>query len=264
MELPVTLVIITLNEENNIARCIQSVPFAREVIVVDSFSTDRTSQLAIGLGARVIKRPFNGYREQKQFAIEQATSPWVLSLDADETLSPMLQEEIKSELNHPRADGYKMPRLSFHLGKWIRYGGWYPDYQTRLFKKEKASWKGGTVHEHVVIEGELAVFENDLHHFVFRDFEDQIDTNNEFSSLGANELLRRGEKFSLLKLIFKPLGKFLECFLWKRGFLDGPEGFIIALGAAQSIFLKYAKLWEAQVVSARTVYSHLGSKGMGI
>ena len=257
LKLMLSLVVITLNEEHNIARCIKSVPFASEVIVVDSFSSDKTKEIAESLGARVIQRPFAGYRDQKQFGLEQATETWVLSLDADEALSPLLQDEIKSTLLNPALDSYEMPRLSFHLGKWIRHGGWYPDFQHRLFKREKASWTGGDVHEFIKVEGTSGRLKSDLHHYVFRDLDDQIDTNNEFSSLGAKELMRRGAKFSLLRLIFKPIGKFFECYIWKRGFLDGPEGFIIALGASQSTFLKYAKLWESQVVRARTIYHDL-------
>lgn len=241
-----SLVIITLNEESNIERCLQSVPFATEKIVVDSFSKDSTCEKAQKAGARVIQRPFTGYRDQKQFALDQATMPWVLSLDADEALSPALQQEIVNTLKNPVHDGYRMPRCSFHLGKWIRHGGWYPDYQLRLFKKEKAKWVGGQVHEDVEVSGSVGTLKNDLQHFVFKNFEDQIETNNEFSSLGARDLATRGRKFSLLKAVFKPTGKFLECYIWKRGFLDGPAGFIIALGAAQSLFLKYAKLWEQE------------------
>jgi glycosyltransferase involved in cell wall biosynthesis len=244
-KLPLSLVIITLNEETNIVRCIESAPFASEVIVVDSLSTDRTVEFAEKHGARVLKHKFQGYRAQKQFALDEASQPWVLSLDADEALSPELQAEIAAVVSESSHDAYRMPRCSFHLGRWIRYGGWYPDFQTRLFRRERARWTGGEVHERPEIKGTVGTLKADLLHYVFRDFDDQIDTNNEFSSLGARELLRRGDSFSLWRLVFKPLGKFFECYIWKRGFLDGAAGFIIALGASQSLFLKYAKLWEA-------------------
>jgi glycosyltransferase involved in cell wall biosynthesis len=245
MKIPLSLVIITLNEEANIARCLKSVPFAAEYILVDSLSTDRTVEIAKSLGARVETRPFTGYRDQKQYALSLATGPWVLSLDADEALSPELAIEIQEVLKNPTHEGYRIPRCSYHLGRWIRHGGWYPDYQNRLFKKEKSSWQGGHVHEYMEIKGSIGTLKHDLYHYVFRDLEDQIDTNNEFSTLGAQELVRQSRPFSTLKLVFKPLGKFIECYIWKRGFLDGPAGFIIALGAAQSLFLKYAKHWEA-------------------
>ncbi len=246
MKLPLSLVIITLNEEKYIADCIMSVPFASEIIVVDSFSTDKTSEIAQGEGAKVLTQKFLGYRKQKQFALGVATQEWVLSLDADERLSEELQNEISSILGNPKFNGYRMPRCSFHLGRWIRHGGWYPDYQTRLFRKELAKWSGGEVHEHVVVSGSLGTLKNEIQHFVFSDLADQIETNNEFSSLGARELAKQNRRFSLAKLVFKPMGKFFECYFWKLGFLDGVAGFIIALGAAQSLFLKYSKLWEAQ------------------
>lgn len=245
-KLGLSLVVITLNEEKNIARCIQSVPFASEIIVVDSESSDRTTEIAKGLGAQVSLRKFAGYRAQKEFATQQASQEWVLSLDADEALSPELASEIQLELTRARYEVYRMPRLSFHLGKWIHHGGWYPDYQTRLFKKKAAQWVGGAVHEHVESSYPTGTLKGNILHYVFEDFSDQVHTNNEFSLLGAQALLEKGETFKISKLALKPLGKFLECYLWKRGFLDGAPGFIIALGAAQSLFLKYAKLWEFQ------------------
>jgi glycosyltransferase involved in cell wall biosynthesis len=249
MGLPLSLVIITLNEENNVSRCIQSVPFAQEIIVVDSLSTDRTREIAKSLGAKVIEKSFLGYREQKQFALNQATLPWVLSLDADETLSAELKAEIEGVLKSPDSQAYRMPRLSFHLGRWIRHGGWFPDYQTRLFKRDSGSWFGGTVHEVLKVKGTTKTLRNNICHYVFKDLSDQIQTNNEFSSLGALQLIEKKEKFSLVKLIFRPVGKFVECYLFKRGFLDGVPGLIIALGAAQSLFLKYSKLWESELLN---------------
>jgi len=243
-KLPLSLVVITLNEERNIERCIRSVPFAKEIIVVDSFSEDKTVKIAETLGAKVIQRKFTGYRDQKQFAMEQAKESWILSLDADEALSPDLKRELPHLLLRQDADGFRIPRCSFHLNKWIRHGGWYPDYQNRLFKRGLGKWVGGEVHEHLEISGVVVTLEHDLQHFVFSGLSDQIDTNNEFSSLGAKDLKAKGESFSILKLVFRPMGKFLESYFWKRGFLDGAPGLIIALGAAQSLFLRYAKLWE--------------------
>ena len=228
-KMPVSLVVITFNEEKNIERCIRSVPFATEVIVVDSLSQDRTTEIAVGLGARVIERNFEGYRNQKQFAIEQATQPWVLSLDADEALSAELQAEILRALHRPEFDGFRIPRCSHHLDRWIKHGGWYPDYQTRLFKKDSGRWVGGEVHEQAMVDGTLGTMESDILHFVFEDLTDQIETNNEFSSLGAKQLKMKGEAFSFLKLALRPVGKFFECYIWKKGFLDGSAGFIIAL-----------------------------------
>ncbi len=243
-KLDLSLVVITLNEEKNIERCLKSVPFAREVIVLDSKSKDRTVDIAQSLGARVFSQEFKGYRQQKADALALATQSWILSLDADEYLSPNLQTEIKSVLTNPLFNGYKMPRKSFHLGRWIYHGDWYPDFQTRLIKRNRAYWKGGQLHESMFVEGKVGTLEGEIYHNVFRDLADQIDTNNEYSTLGANDAYQSGRKFYSWQLLLKPIFKFLECYLWKLGFLDGAPGFIIALAAAQSSFLKYSKLWE--------------------
>lgn len=246
-KLPVSLVIIALNEEKNIERCIRSVPFASEVVVLDSHSTDKTVELANSLGAKVYQKEFMGYRLQKQYAHDLAKQPWVLSLDADEALSVDLKNEIIALFGKTLVcDGYKMPRLSFHLGRWIKHGGWYPDYQLRLYKKQNASWMGGEVHEKVELKGHLGILKNNIEHFVFENLTEQIKTNNRYSSQGALDLFKKSKKFRIVKLVFKPLGKFIECYFVKLGFLDGAAGFIIALGAAQSMFLKYAKLWEME------------------
>jgi glycosyltransferase involved in cell wall biosynthesis len=246
---PVSLVIIALNEEKNIQRCIQSAPQVFEVIVVDSFSADRTAEFAQKAGARVVQNEFQGFRAQKEYATNLASQPWVLSLDADEALSSALSKEIDLlfEKKQDHIAAFKIPRLSFHLGRWIKHGGWYPDYQTRLFQKNKAQWVGGQVHESVSTKEKVEKLKNPIHHYVFENLEDQMATNNRYSSEGAKDLIKKGENFSLLKLVFKPIGKFFETYFWKLGFLDGSAGFIISLGAAQSLFLKYAKLWEFKV-----------------
>jgi len=141
-----------------------------------------------------------------------------------------------------------MPRVSFHLGRWIRHGGWYPDRKTRLFNKQKAHWGGYNPHDKVIVNGETKKLKNDIRHYVFKDLRHNIDTNNSYSSIMAEDLYKNGKKFSMMLLLFKPLGKFLETYVYKRGFLDGLPGFIIAVGAAYSMFLKYAKLWELENV----------------
>lgn len=250
-KLPVTLAIITLNEESNISRCIESVPWASEVIVVDSGSTDQTVAIARKLGAVVQHQDFLGFRKQKQVAVEMASYNWILSLDADEALSQELSEEIQKKFKDDlKADGYMMPRLSYHMGRWIRHGGWYPDYQLRLFNKHTAHWGGGHVHEKVVAE-KVERFKNNIHHWVFRDLTHQVEANNRYSGLGAQDLKDKKKKFNILKLIFKPISKFLECYVTKRGFLDGLPGFIIAVGAAYSVFLKFAKLYELESVKSK-------------
>jgi glycosyltransferase involved in cell wall biosynthesis len=248
-KLALSVVVITLNEEANIGRCLKSVPFAKEIVVLDSESQDRTREIAESLGAKVVVQKFKGYRQQKADALALATQRWILSLDADEVLSPELQNEICEMVQASSRDGFRVPRCSFYLGRWIRHGGWYPDYQTRLFKREKGSWAGGGVHEVLKVNGRIGTLRNDLHHFVFKNLEDQIDTNNEYSTLGAKDLYESGKNFYRWQLVLKPLQKFIDCYFRKLGFLDGAPGFIIALGAAQSVFLKYSKFWELKLKS---------------
>jgi len=245
--LPLSLVVVTLNEEANIERCLRSVPFASDVVVVDSFSTDRTAEIAQKLGASVIQEKWRGYGPQKAFAVSKAKNDWVLSLDADEALSPELQQEIQAKFAslNPKV-GYEIPRKSYHLGRWIHHGGWYPDAQLRLFNRQHSQWSQDALHEKVQVKSK-ARLQSDMLHWVFEDLSDQVLTNDKYSSLGAGNLAKAGKEFSLLKLIFKPWTKFVECYFLKLGFLDGLPGFIIAVGAAYSIFLRHAKLWEMKM-----------------
>ena len=246
LQLPMSLVVITLNEEANIERCLKSVPFAAEIIVVDSFSTDRTVEIAQKCGARVIQEKWRGFGAQKAFAAQAARHDWILSLDADEALSPELAQELQQKFTQldPVA-GYRLPRLSYHLGRWIRHGGWYPDYQLRLFNKKFAQWNTAELHEKVEVKKALDLQSN-LLHWVFKDISDQVKTNDRYSSLGADALYEKGKRFSLVKLVAKPISKFLETYFWKLGFLDGIAGFVISVGAAYSVFLRWSKLWEVE------------------
>lgn len=245
-KLPISLVIITLNEEAHLERCIRSAPFVDDIVVVDSFSTDRTVEIAEKCGARVFQEKWRGYGPQKAFATSQAKNDWILSLDADEALSPELAAEILERFSDLKPEaGYLFPRRSFHLGRWISHGGWYPDYQLKLFNKAKSSWNSAGLHEKVEV-GSALKMRRDLLHWVFDNLSDQVLTNDRYSTLGAQELATSGKKFSYLKLIFKPFGKFVETYFFKRGFLDGLPGFIISIGAAYSLFLKFAKLWEIE------------------
>lgn len=245
-KLPISLVVITLNEEVNIERCLRSVPFASEIIIIDSGSQDKTTLIATQLGARVYQEAWRGFGPTKRRGVDLASQDWILSLDADEALSAELAQEIFQLFKTSQQDqhhGYRIPRLSFHLGKWIRFGGWYPDYQLRLFNKKYANWSDSPVHEKVNCS-KVGVLSKNILHYVFRDLSHNVETNNRYSTLGMQALLEKKEKFSLAKLIFKPIGKFIECYLVKQGCRDGIPGFIIATGAAYSLFLKYAKLWE--------------------
>jgi len=250
MSVKISGAIITFNEEKNIKRCIDSLKeVCDEIVVVDSLSSDNTVSIAKELGAKVIEQKFLGHIAQKQLAVDNCSNDWILSLDADEELSKELIEELKELIKKPlSAEAYSMPRVSFHLGRWIRHGGWYPDRKTRLFNKQKAHWGGYNPHDKVIVNGETKKLKNDIRHYVFKDLRHNIDTNNSYSSIMAEDLYKNGKKFSMMLLLFKPLGKFLETYVYKRGFLDGLPGFIIAVGAAYSMFLKYAKLWELENV----------------
>lgn len=250
-KLPLSLVVITKNEEDNIERCLRSVPFADDLVVVDSGSTDETVILAERHGARVFTEAWRGYGPQKRFAVGKSANDWVLCLDADEALSPELAREIQDRFSglDERA-GYLIPRKSFHLGRWILHGGWYPDYQLRLFNRSYAQWGEEEIHEKVEVERKEKLKEPILH-WVFEGVSDQVMTNDKYSSLQARELAKKGKRFSLLKLITKPWSKFMECYFFKGGFRDGLPGFIIAVSAAYSVFLRWSKLWEIEKLPRR-------------
>lgn len=245
---PLSVTIISLNEEGNIARAIESVRgFAQEVLVVDAGSTDHTTEIARHLGAKIITNPWRGYGQQKNFAQSQAAHDWVLNLDADEEVSPELAIEIQQTLERDESGntlGYSVPRLSKYLGKWIRHGGWYPNRLVRLAHRKNAKWTEPDVHEELVVNGAVTPLTHDLLHYPFIDIRDQVQTNLKFSKLGSEVLRARGQAASLLHLLGKPIGKFLETYVLKGGFRDGIPGLIISINAAHSIFLKYAYLFE--------------------
>ncbi len=248
----VSLVVITLNAEAHIAECIRSVPFASDIVVLDSGSTDQTVNIAKNLGARVFVEEWRGFGPQKRRATELAKTDWILNLDADEALSPPLQEELQQMLaGQFKHAAYAIPRVSFHLGRWIWHGGWYPDWQIRLYNRAKANWSTAQIHEKVETGGDLGHLRKPILHYVFKDLSHQVETNNRYSTLGAETLNEKGRGFWLVHLLLKPKVKFFETYIWKRGFLDGLPGFIIAVGAAYSVFLKWAKLWELKKLKSK-------------
>ncbi|MDT8446926.1 MAG: glycosyltransferase family 2 protein [bacterium] len=242
--------IITLNEERNLAACLDSLDFCDEWVVVDSLSQDATCEIARSKGAKVIDQAFLGHVRQKQLAVDSCSHDWVLCLDADERISPELRASILALKNQeePELAGYQVNRLSWHLGRWIRHGGWYPDRNIRLFDRRRGHWAGYDPHDKVEVEGPVGLLTGDLHHYVFKDLAHNVATNNSYSGIMAKDLAQAGKGPSLLKLLFKPPWKFVECYVLKAGFLDGMAGFIIAVGAAYSLFLKFAKLWEQQTL----------------
>lgn len=243
---PLSALVITLNEEKNLSRCLKSLAFADEILVIDSGSTDRTVEIAKQAGARVLQRPWPGYGQQKNFGMQQAKNDWVLSVDADEEVSSELKSEILDFLGQQQQKkefwGASVPRRTWYLGRWIYYGGWYPNRLVRLSHRQHSRWTEPEVHEQLVVDGSVFELKNDLFHYTFRDVGEQVTTNVRFSRLGAKVAKSRGEKGSLLRILFKPIGKFLETYVWKLGFLDGLPGFVISINAAHSIFMKYVEL----------------------
>jgi glycosyltransferase involved in cell wall biosynthesis len=238
----ITATIITLNEERHIARAIESLRCCDEILVLDSGSVDRTTELAEKLGARVIESPWRGYAGQKNWAAEQAAHDWILSLDADEALSEALEGEIWNlKKSGPKYDAYTMPRLAQYLGRWILHGGWYPDRKIRLYNRHRARWVGDFVHESVQVRGRVGHLESNLLHFTCDSLSEHLKTMDRYTTLAAEELVSRKAHLGWNHLILDPAWTFLETYFFRAGFLDGIEGLTIAYMAALYTFLKYAK-----------------------
>jgi glycosyltransferase involved in cell wall biosynthesis len=238
----ITATIITLNEERNIARAIESLRCCDEILILDSGSVDRTVELAEKLGARVIEAGWRGFAGQKNWAAEQAAHDWILSLDADEALSESLEAEVLTlKKNGPRFDGYTMPRMANYLGRWILHSGWYPDRKVRLYDRRKAKWIGDFVHESVVVSGRVGHLESNILHFTCESLSEHVKTMDRYTTLAAQEIAARRLQVPLWRLILEPSWTFWKSYVVQRGFLDGLEGLVIAYMAGFYTFLKYAK-----------------------
>jgi glycosyltransferase involved in cell wall biosynthesis len=248
-----SVTIITLNEADHIAAAIDSASWADEVIVVDSGSTDDTVAIARSKGVRVETRAWSGYIDQKNFAQGLAANDWIFSLDADERITPALAGEVLALLTtEPPRKGYRIPRVAYHLGRWVRTTDFYPDYQTRLYDRRSARWTGmGYVHESVNVDGGPGQLANELQHFSFRDLRDQLDRINHYTTLAARQMHEQGQRTGPLAIVTHPPAAFLRNYLLRRGFLDGTVGLTISLMNSYSVFLKFAKLWELQNNSQR-------------
>jgi glycosyltransferase involved in cell wall biosynthesis len=240
----ITAVIITKDEEANIARCIEAVRnLAEEVIVIDSGSTDKTAAIAESLGARVFCRDWTGYGPAKQDGIDRASYDWILALDADEVVTSSLKDEIIKTLQkkHEYA-GYYIRRKTMFLGRWINYCGWYPDYVLRLFRKSKGSFNGAFVHEKVRLEGPAGRLKSDLLHYSYKNLNQYFEKFNKYTTLGAQEALDRNKRAGWYDIIFRPPASFFKHYIVKLGFLDGVEGFLISFLSSMAVLTKYAKL----------------------
>jgi glycosyltransferase involved in cell wall biosynthesis len=238
----ISAAIITYNEQANIARAIESLRCCDEVVVVDSGSSDRTTEIAANLGARVVEAPWRGYAGQKNFASEQAAYDWVLSLDADEALSEALEAEIwQIKKNGPQYDAYTMPRMARYLGRWIMHSGWYPDRKVRLYDRRKACWTGKYVHETVRVDGRVGHLRANLLHYTFNSLSEHLKSMDRYTTLAAEELVARRYRVGWDDLVLDPLFTFVRTYFFRAGFLDGAEGLTIAFMASFYNFLKYAK-----------------------
>ncbi len=238
----ISATLITKNEEQNLPRALRSLGCCDEIIVVDSGSTDRTVEVARRLGAKVIERDWAGYAAQKNFAAEAAENDWILALDADEALSQELQSELANLKNQgPTFDAFRFPRLAEYLGKWIFHSGWHPDRKVRLYDRRKARWVGEFVHESVEVDGSVGELRGNLLHYTCPTFSRHMQTVDRYTSLAAREMIARGQRVTLGRLLLGPPWAFFRTYVLKLGFLDGFRGLIIAHMAAFYVFAKYVK-----------------------
>ena len=240
-----SVVVITLDEASNITDALASVTWADEIVVVDCGSRDETVALARRHTDRVSHRDWTGYGDQKNHATGLATHDWVLSLDADERVSPELAAEIATLLGQePAHRGYRLPRTTRYLGQWIRTTTWYPDRQLRLYDRRVASWSADPVHESVRVDGSVGRLLHELHHHAYRDLSSHVATIDRYTTLAATQLLDRERRSGPLDLLVRPPVAFLQNYLLRRGCLQGVPGLVVSLMNAYYVLLKHAKLWE--------------------
>ena len=241
-----SVILITKNEAVNIRSCLESVAWADEIIVVDSHSSDDTVTVAREFTPHVHVRDWPGFGAQKNRALSYATHDWVFSIDADERVTPELRAEIESAMVEQRADAYQIPRLSSFCGRFMRHSGWHPDYVLRLFRRSQGCFSDVLVHEAVQVQGVIAHLKQPLMHYSYRDFDDVLYKLNSYSSAASLMLLRRGKKGSLAQAVFHGWWAFFRTYFLRAGFLDGQEGFMLAIMNAENSYYRYIKLWLKQ------------------
>jgi len=238
-----SVIIITLNEAENIRACLESVAWADEVVVVDSGSTDSTLAICEELGAKVIlNRNWQGFGFQKNLALQHACGDWVLSLDADERITPKLQQLIRKTLANPSADGYLFPRQAYFLGTAMRHGGWWPDYVLRLFRREAGEFSPMLVHENVLLKGTVEKLPEPIIHYSYISLEQLLGKINKYSSAGAKQALNKNKRGSLLQALVKGCWAFFRAYVLRVGFLDGSAGLIAAISKGEETYYRYLKL----------------------
>jgi len=239
----VSVILITKNEAANIRECLQSVSWADEIIVVDSGSTDDTVAISRQMGAQVYEHDWPGFGPQKNRALSYASKEWVFSIDADERVTPELREEIETILRTEHtAEAYLVPRLSNYCGRFMRHSGWYPDLLPRLFKRGKAHFSDDLVHERLIVEGYKIKLDGFLMHYAFDDLEEVLQKVNQYSTAGAQMMQRRGRQASLIGAVLRGIWSFVRTYVLRGGFLDGKEGFMLAVSNAEGTYYRYLKL----------------------
>ena len=243
-----TVTVITYNESEHIAAALDSVAWADEVVVVDSGSTDGTADIARAKATRVLTRAWEGYSAQKNFAADQATNDWVLSMDADERVTPQLAAEIREVLERgPRARGYRIRRVTHYLGRWIRSTDWSHDYQLRLYDRRAGRWNGMKIHESFrLADGRPEMLEGELEHYAYRDISHHLQKINAYTTLIAEQSYEEGRRTNPLAMTVHPWFAFVRNYVLRAGFKDGAVGFVVSLLNSYYVFLKLAKLWERQ------------------
>jgi len=241
-----SVTIICGNEENNIEECIKSILWADEIILVDSYSKDKTIVIASKFEVKIFQNKWESFASQRQFALSKCTNEWVFSIDADERCSPLLADEIKEKINFGTNNfaGYRMPRKSFFLNKWVKHGGWYPDYQLRLFKKQ-ATVSERLVHEKYEVEGELGIMKNDLLHYTVSSISEYMQKVNQYSTLQSIEK-SKNRKINFLNMLFRPTLAFIQGYIFKGGFLDGITGLMVVNFHIITNMLTFMKIWQIQ------------------
>jgi glycosyltransferase involved in cell wall biosynthesis len=240
-----TVTIITRDESANIAAALESVRWADEIVVVDSESTDGTPEIARRYTDKVFVRPWPGYAAQKNFAADQAGHDWVLSIDADERVTPQLADEVRAVLGgEPKAAGYRIPRVTFHCGRWIRSTDWYPDHQLRLYDRRRGRWTGRHVHESVQVDGAVARLAGELQHYAYRDLQHHVQTMDRYTTLAARQMFEDGRRARWIDILITPRLTFFRNYILRGGFRDGMAGLVISAMNAYYVGLKFAKLWE--------------------
>ena len=243
-QIKLSAAVITKNEEDKIGDCLDSLSFCDEIVVVDSGSTDATVDIAKSKGARVVFHEWEGHVEQKNFALDQTSGAWVLSLDADERVSKKLRDEIVTTLINPTAQGYAIARLVHYINRWIKRCGWYPARKIRLFERSRGRWVGENPHDRIELDGLVENMDGDLYHLSFDNISEHMQTIDSFTEIAASERVTSGKTAGYFSILFRPPVTFIKMYFLKLGFLDGIPGLIASLLSAYHVFCKYVKIAE--------------------